>query len=134
MYGGTPRSSASCLRSARSFSNNASSQAISPMRCFAGSGGATGWVSVIFCRDLSAARPAVRQFDDVELVRVLEQQTEPHQFAADRAPLGARVFAADVVGGKRLWPNLRTFSVSAPVSTSTTCFRPTPKPLFSRMR
>ena len=44
----------------------------------------------------------VGEFDDVELFGVLKQQTEPHQFAADGAPFGARMFAADVVGGERL--------------------------------
>jgi hypothetical protein len=59
---------------------------------------------------------------------------EPDQFAADGRPFRHAVFLADAVGGKLLVTHLRIFSVSAPVSTSTTWFKPTPKPFFSRMR
>ena len=51
----------------------------------------------------------VGEFDDVELFRVLKQQTEPHEFTADGAPFGTRMFAANVVGGKRLMAEFADF-------------------------
>src|SRR5690348_3175961 len=44
----------------------------------------------------------VRDFDDIELRGVLAEQTEAHEFTADGSPLGARVFASDIVGRERL--------------------------------
>ena len=42
----------------------------------------------------------VREFDDVEPVRVLKKETQPHEFTANGAPFGTGMFATDVVGGK----------------------------------
>ena len=63
----------------------------------------------------------VGEFNDVEFFRILEKKTEPDQFTANGAPFGARMFAANIVGGKRLMAKFANFSVSAPQSTSTTC-------------
>src|SRR5208283_4265335 len=51
----------------------------------------------------------VREFDDVELFCILEKETHPHEFTADGAPFGTRVFAADVIGGKRLMTEFADF-------------------------
>ena len=51
----------------------------------------------------------VREFDNVELFRVLEKEAQPHEFTADCAPLGARMFTTNVVGGKRLMAKLADF-------------------------
>ena len=109
MYGGTARSSASCLRNARSFSNSASSQAISPGAMLRRLGRRDGFGERDFLARLERRAAGVRQLDDVEFLRVLEQQAEPHQFAADRRPFGARVFLADAVGRKRVMAQLADF-------------------------
>ena len=71
MCGGTPRSSASCLRSRTSRSNSTSSQAISPTRCACGSGAADRPGQRDRLALLERRQALVGEFQHAELLRAV---------------------------------------------------------------
>jgi len=60
-------------------------------------GGRNGFGERDFLPRLERGASGIGDFDDAELLRVLEKKSEPDKLAPDCAPLGAIMFAADVV-------------------------------------